>query len=83
MLERYDAISVSKRNAHKKLPIDLLWESNEVQDRESAEYTEIVFRLLKAYPETFMSICIQKEQSVSAACSSQSEKKRKFGNNEE
>ena len=54
MLERYDAISVSKRNAHKKLPIDLLWESNEVFDRENVEYTESVFRLLKAYPGTVM-----------------------------
>eukprot|EP00985_Skeletonema_marinoi_P007881 scaffold3517_cov169-Skeletonema_marinoi.AAC.3 len=54
LLEKYDAVSVSKRNAHKKLPIDLLWESNEVLDRESVEYTESVFRLLKAYPETTM-----------------------------
>ena len=52
ILDKYDAVSVSKRNAQKKLPIDLLWESNEVLDRESVEYTESVFRLLKAYPET-------------------------------
>mmetsp|Transcript_21245 Transcript_21245/g.32429 ORF Transcript_21245/g.32429 Transcript_21245/m.32429 type:complete len:224 (+) Transcript_21245:279-950(+) len=51
-LDKYDAVSVSKRNAQKKLPIDLLWESSEVLDRESVEYTESVFRLLKAYPET-------------------------------
>eukprot|EP00984_Skeletonema_dohrnii_P010939 scaffold4312_cov149-Skeletonema_dohrnii-CCMP3373.AAC.1 len=51
-LDKYDAVSVSKRNAQKKLPIDLLWDSNEVLDRESIEYTESVFRLLKAYPET-------------------------------
>ena len=82
LLEKFGAASVSKRNAHKKLSIDLLWESNEVQDRESVEYTEIVFRLLKAYPETVMNICIQKEQSVSVACSSQSEKKRKVGHEE-
>eukprot|EP00985_Skeletonema_marinoi_P005129 scaffold2201_cov162-Skeletonema_marinoi.AAC.21 len=82
LLETYDAVSVSKRNAHKKLPIDLLWESNEVLDRESVEYTESVFRLLKAYPETVMSRCIQKEQSVSVACSSQREKKRKVGHEE-
>ena len=56
LLEKYDAISVSKRNAHKQLPIDLLWESNEVIDRESIEYTDSVFRLLKAYPETVMNI---------------------------
>ncbi len=32
-LEEYDAVSVSRQNAHKKLPIDLLWESNVVEDR--------------------------------------------------
>ena len=50
LLEKYDAASVSNRNAHGKLPFDLLWESNEVSDRESVEYTESVFRLLRAYP---------------------------------
>jgi len=54
LLEKYHAASVSKRNAQKKLPIDFLWESNEVEDRESVEYTESVFRLLKAYPEMMM-----------------------------
>eukprot|EP00985_Skeletonema_marinoi_P025805 scaffold19308_cov75-Skeletonema_marinoi.AAC.1 len=48
LMDKYDAVSVSKRNAQKKLPIDLLWESNEVLDRESVEYMESVFRLLKA-----------------------------------
>eukprot|EP00984_Skeletonema_dohrnii_P017206 scaffold7783_cov85-Skeletonema_dohrnii-CCMP3373.AAC.7 len=48
LLDKFDAVSVSKRNARGKLPIDLLWESNEVEDRESIEYTECVFRLLKA-----------------------------------
>ena len=51
LLETYDAVSVSKRNAHGKLPIDLLWESNDVLDRDNVEYTGSVFRLLKAYPE--------------------------------
>ena len=51
LLERYDAVSVSKRNAHDELPIDLLWESNEVSDRESLEYMDIVFQLVRAYPE--------------------------------
>jgi len=55
-LDNYDAVSVSTRNAQKKLPIDLLWESNKVPDRESVEYTEGVFRLLKAYPETLVNI---------------------------
>eukprot|EP00984_Skeletonema_dohrnii_P015429 scaffold6665_cov78-Skeletonema_dohrnii-CCMP3373.AAC.6 len=54
LLDHYDSISVSKRNTQKKLPIDLLWESNQVEDRESIEYTESVFRLLKAYPEMMM-----------------------------
>ncbi len=54
MLGKFDAVSVSRRNAQKKLPIDLLWESNEVSDRESVEYTEVFFQLVKAYPETVM-----------------------------
>ena len=54
LLEKYDAASVSKRNAHGKLPIDLLWGSNEANDRESLEYTGSVFQLLKAYPEMLM-----------------------------
>ena len=41
---------VSRRNAHDKLPIHLLWESK-VSDRESIEYTESIFRLLRADPE--------------------------------
>ncbi len=56
LLDKFDAVSVSKRNAQKKLPIDLLWESNAVEDRQSIEYTENVFRLLKAYPETVMNV---------------------------
>ena len=51
LLEKYDIASVSKRNAHDKLPIDLLWESNAVEDRESIEYTGSVFQLMRAYPE--------------------------------
>ena len=54
LLEKYDAVSVSKRNSHKKLPIDVLWESNAVIDRDSIEYTESVFRLLREYPEMVM-----------------------------
>ncbi len=56
LLEKYDAASVSKRNADDKLPIDLLWESNEVRGRESLEYTESVFQLLRAYPELVQSV---------------------------
>ena len=54
LLEEYDAVSVSKQNAEGKLPIEVLWESDEVVDRESVEYTECVFRLMRAYPETVM-----------------------------
>ena len=80
LLEKYDAVSVSKRNAHGKLPIDLLWESSEVLDRDSVEYTESVFRLLKAYPEAIMvmNIDMQQQQSASASCPSQNGRKRKF-----
>ena len=51
LLEKYGAVSISKRNTHGKLPIELLWESNEVNDRESVEYMGSVFQLLRAYPE--------------------------------
>ena len=51
LLEKYDAVSVSKRNAHGKLPIDLLWESTAVEDCESADYVGSVFQLIRAYPE--------------------------------
>lgn len=74
LLEKYDAVSVSKRNAQSKLPIELLWESNEVNDREGAEYTEGVFRLLQAYPETIMSY---QHQAKTGACSSPSQNERK------
>jgi len=59
LLDEFDAVSVSKQNARGKLPIDLLWESSEVEDRESNEYTESVFRLLKAYPELMMNFDVQ------------------------
>jgi len=79
LLEKYDAVSVSKRNAHGKLPIDLLWESNAVEDRESIEYTESVFRLLTAYPEMMMNYNLDmKQQGTSNRCSTQNGKKRKL-----
>ena len=72
VMEKYDAISVSKRNAHKQLPIEILLRSNQVIDRESVEYTDSVFRLLKAYPETVMNIDMNmKQQSKLDGCSSQ------------
>ena len=54
LLGKYDAVSVSKRNAEGKLPIEVLWESIEGVDRDSVEYTESVFQLLRAYPEITM-----------------------------
>eukprot|EP00984_Skeletonema_dohrnii_P008975 scaffold3366_cov129-Skeletonema_dohrnii-CCMP3373.AAC.4 len=77
LLEKYDAVSVSKRNAHGKLPIDLLWESDEVLDRDSVEYTESVFRLLTAHPETLTYVDM-KQQGTSDRCSTQNGKKRKL-----
>eukprot|EP00986_Skeletonema_menzelii_P010670 scaffold5284_cov110-Skeletonema_menzelii.AAC.1 len=67
LLEKYDAASVSKRNAHGKLPIDLLWESNEVSDRGSAEYTGSVFQLVRAYPEMIRISNMTTEQPVDAS----------------
>ena len=79
--EKYDAVSVSKRNAQNKLPIDLLWESNAVEDRDSVEYTESVFRLLKAYPETVIDCIVNmKQQFKLEDYPSQNGKKRKYGN---
>jgi len=81
LLGKYGAVSVSKRNTHKKLPIDLLWESNEVLDRESVEYTESIFRLLRAHPETVMNCTVNmKQEAELEGCSSR--KKRKIGQEE-
>ena len=52
LTETYGA--VSKRNARNQLPIHLLMESNEVRDREGIEYTDSIFRLIRAYPEAVM-----------------------------
>ena len=55
LLDKYGSVSVSKRNMHKQLPIELLLENeNEVSNEESVEYTESIYRLLRAYPETIM-----------------------------
>ncbi len=79
LLEDYDAVPVSRQSAHKKLPIDLLWESNAVEDRNGIEYVENVFRLLKAYPETVLT-AMMTEQAKASGCLTQNERKRKkFG----
>ncbi len=79
LLDEFDAVSVSKRNANEKVPIDLLFESDEVLDRECIEYTESVYRLLRANPEMIMSTITQaRAQSSLAACHETEGKKRKF-----
>ena len=80
LLDEFDAVSVSKRNADEKLPIDVLFESDAVEDRENIEYTESVYRLLKAYPEIVTSIGKHEEQpaSTSDTCSNVSGRKRKL-----
>ena len=78
LLKKYDVISVSKRNANGKLPTHFLWESNVVEDRESIEYTEGIFRLVKAYPETVMNYNGNMKQPADTDAN-QNGKKRKFG----
>eukprot|EP00986_Skeletonema_menzelii_P010992 scaffold5514_cov139-Skeletonema_menzelii.AAC.1 len=85
LLEKYDALSVSKQNVHGKLPINLLWESDAVEDRESVEYTESIFRLLRAYPEMVMTSNTKMKRPASAdADATQVRKRRKLcdSNNE-
>ena len=61
LLEEHDAVAVSKRNAHNKLPIHLLFESNADTDtEEDTKYAESIFQLLRAYPETVMITNTQK-----------------------
>eukprot|EP00986_Skeletonema_menzelii_P006495 scaffold2472_cov132-Skeletonema_menzelii.AAC.7 len=78
LLKTYDAESVSRRNAHGKLPIDMLWESIEVSNRESLKYTESVFQLLRVYPE-MLTIRNWAEKQPSIADATRNGKKRKFG----
>ena len=53
LLEKYGAVSVSKTNENNKLPIHLLLEWNAGANREDhTKYTESIFRLLRAYPDT-------------------------------
>jgi hypothetical protein len=62
LLEKYGALSVSKRNAHNKLPIDLLFESGSVMDREGIDYIESVFQLIRAHPESVMGSVVNMRQ---------------------
>ena len=79
LLDEYGAASISTMNANNKLPIDVLLESKALEDRESVEYTNIIFRLLSVHPETLVNANFQSQQSVSAICSGQLGKKRRFG----
>jgi ankyrin repeat protein len=54
LLGEYGGVSVSKRNMNNQLPIDLLHESEAAGDRESIEYTDSIFRLIRAYPDTVL-----------------------------
>ncbi len=54
LLDKYGSMSVSKRNTYGQLPIHLLLESNEVSNREDIKYTESIYRLLRANPQTIM-----------------------------
>ena len=83
LLEKYDAASVSKRNSHDKLPIDLLWES-EASDRESVEYMGSVFQLMRAYPEMVaISSSLTVRQPVDADASRNGKKRKNCHDSEE
>ena len=77
LVEKYGAVSITKRNTQGKLPIDMLWESNEVGDRESVEYMGSVFQLLKAYPDMMMNVDARAIQIQNGTGNG---KKRKYGN---
>ncbi len=59
LLEKYDAAFVSTNNSSKQLPIDLLFDSETVSDREGIEYMENIYRLIRANPETVMGCDIE------------------------
>ncbi len=65
LLGKYGAVSVSKRNVDKKLPIHLLLENDLTEFMEDIEYMESIFLLLRAYPETVMMPKDDEQQSVS------------------
>ena len=49
---KYDDVSYRNGTPTRSSLSILSWESNAVEDRESIEYTESVYRLMKAYPES-------------------------------
>ena len=85
LLDKYDATSVSMRNGQNELPMYLLFKSSAVEDRESIEYTDCVFRLLKAHPEVMIMKSGAMMGRTSSATSSSPRcvgKKRKFSDDE-
>jgi len=61
LLEKYDAVSVSKLNVHGKLPIHLLWEIEEGDhlpiSGDGESITDSIFRLLRANPDMMVIEC--------------------------
>ena len=83
LLDKYDATSVSIRNVHNELPMDLLFKSSAVEGREGIEYTDCVFRLLRAFPEAMTMKRGTRMGRTSLVISSSPRhvgKKRKFSN---
>jgi ankyrin repeat protein len=80
LLEKYSAVSVSQSNALNKLPIHLLFESDDVSNREDdIKYLESVFQLLRTNPETVMVSKDAKQASIpQGGRPSRSGKKRKY-----
>jgi predicted transcriptional regulator with HTH domain len=73
LLEKYNAAFVSTKNSYGQLPIDLLFDSEAVSDREGIEYMESIYRLIRANPETVMGCDMNERQQAQ----SDSRKKRK------
>jgi ankyrin repeat protein len=79
LLDKYGSVSVSNRNVHKQLPIDLLLQNkNEVSDNESLVYTESIYRLIRANPETLMHYDLGQAGSSEDCLSQKNNKKRKI-----
>ena len=66
-----------EKDAQSKLPLHLLFETNEVSDRIDKKYLESIFLLLKAYPQTLENnFKSAPGQELNACCIG---KKRKLG----
>ena len=53
---------VSDTNADNKLPFHLLLECGDEQVRESLEFTEVCFQMLRAHPETVTNLTSRKRR---------------------